>query len=391
MQMLKSLPTLDSSMSILDLSNMAANAGSVLDQVREGMLEPNPRKLPPSFTASQISNLCGFEKSKFHYQARKHDLPLGTKKGNGHSLEFSLNEVYQWVKVLGGREQRPEGVKGSILAACNYKGGVAKTGTIVALAQALTLLGRKCLLVDLDPQGTSTQLMGVNPDTDVAEEQTLMPYIHGDLADLQYAVQDTYWENLDLIPASSALFGAEFVLPARRFTDPKYQFWDILRLGLEPLRDKYDVIFIDTSPSLSYLTINALIASNRLVMPCPPDALDFASSTQFWKIFSDLATQLPGVADSKRYDSISILLTKVKSDPLVPIVREWFNLAYAPHVLPMEIPDSTAARSSSAQLKTIYDLSKPDGSVEAYSRFKDPLDRLANHIDNEISKKWMER
>ena len=384
----KNLPKLNNSLSIADLVSLSNNAADVLAQVREAMLEPNPRKLAPTFSAAQISNLCGIDKSKFHYLARKHALPLGNKKGNGHGLVFTLDEVYQWVHEIGTRENRPEDKLGSVVAACNYKGGVAKTGTIVSLAQALTLLGRRCLLIDCDPQGSSTQLMGVAPDADVDEDQTLMPLVHGDSDNLDYAIQKTYWSNLDLIPASSALFVAEFVMPSRRNKDKTYEFWDVLRKGIEPLRKQYDVILIDTSPSLSYLTINALIASNGLIMPCPPDALDFASSTQFWKIFSDLASQLPGVAENKRYDFISILLTKVKSDPLVPIVRSWVNLAYAPHVLPMEIPDSTAARSSSAQLKTIYDLSKPDGSVEAYQRYKEPLDRLAQYVDDEISKTW---
>ncbi len=388
--MYTTLPELKKTLSIADLVSLSANAADVLSQVRNAMLEPNPRKLPPTFTATQISSLCGIDKSKFHYLARKHALPSGIKKGNGHGLEFSLDDVYCWVHELGARKPRPKGKLGSVISCCNYKGGVAKTGTIVALAQALTLLGRRCLLIDCDPQGSSTQLLGVAPDSDVEEEQTLMPLVHGDCNDLNYAIQPTYWSNLDLIPASSALFVAEFVMPSRRNKDKTYEFWDVLRKGVEPLRELYDVILIDTSPSLSYLTINALIASNGLIMPCPPDALDFASSTQFWKIFSDLASQLPGVAETKKYDFVSILLTKVKADPLVPIVRSWINFAYAPHVLPMEIPDSTAARSSSAQLKTIYDLSKPDGSVEAYQRYKDPLDRLAQYVDDEISRKWKE-
>lgn len=389
--MYSTLPKFDTSLSIADLVKISEKASSVLSQIRSENLEPNPQKLPPTFSSAQISNFCGIDKSKFHYLARKHELPLGTKKGNGHGLEFTLDEVYQWVNSLGVRPQRPVTTLGSVVAACNYKGGVAKTGTIVALAQALTLMGRKCLLIDCDPQGSSTQLLGFAPDTEIDEDETLMPFVHGDELTLDYAIHKTYWSNLDLIPASSALLVAEFVMPTRRNKDKTYEFWNALAKGITPLRSQYDVILIDTSPSLSYLTINALVASTGLIMPCPPEALDFASSTQFWKIFSDLASQLPGLAETKKYDFITILLTKVKTDPIVPIVRSWINLAYAPHVLPMEVPDSTAARSSTAQNKTIYDLTKPDGSVEAYLRYKEPLDRLAQYIDEEIVKTWKEK
>jgi chromosome partitioning protein len=124
-----------------------------------------------------------------------------------------------------------------------------------------------------------------------------------------------------------------------------------------------------------------------LIMPCPPDALDFASSVQFWGIFSELVDSLPN-AKEKKYDFVTIVYTKVQANDVGRLVKTWMKQAYGAHINGVEIPDSTAARMASAQIKTIYDLSKPDGSVEAYRRYKEPLDRFADYILDQLALAW---
>lgn len=378
----------DTPLTLQGIAELAAKATDVFGQIRDAMLEPFPRKITPTFTTSQICALCGIDKARFHYLATKGDLPQGTSKGSGRSKVFSLEETLEWVNREGKRPKRPEGARGRVMAVGNFKGGVAKTTTAVSIAQALTLLGRKVLLIDCDPQGTATQLCGLAPDLEIEDSKTLLPLIYGDATDIGYAIQTTYWQNLDLVPASSSLFDAEFEIPAKVLSEKGFEFWDILRKGILPLTETYDVIVIDTPPALSYVTINALIASDGILMPCPPEGLDFASSTQFWHLFADIGRKLPGVVETKHYDFIDIVLTKVKSDPVSAAVREWMVKAYGGRVLPMAIPESTVPKGASAQLSTVYDLSKPDGSVEAYHRFKDPLDALAEHLDSNFVKAW---
>lgn len=378
----------DGALTIDGLAQVASQASDVFGQIRDAMLEPYPRKIAPTFTSTQIASLCGIDKARFHYLATKGGMPPGSSRGNGRSKIFTLEDAIAWVKKASGRMERPAGSRGRVITVGNFKGGVAKTTTAVCLAQALTLLGRKVLLVDCDPQGTATQLCGWAPDAEIDEGQTLLPLIYGDEETLDYAVQSTYWHNLDLIPASSALFDAEFEIPSKVLSQSGFEFWDILRKGLLPLAEKYDAIVIDTPPALSYITINALIASDGILMPCPPDGLDFASSTQFWHLFSDIAKKLPGVLESKRFDFLNIVLTKVKADAVSRVVREWMVKAYGSRVLDIEIPESSVPKGASAQLSTVYDLSKPDGSVEAYNRFREPLDRLAQHVDDKVTRAW---
>ena len=375
-------------MRIKDLGRVADVAGEVLDQVHQMMAQPNPTKRAPAFTSPFIAELCGVDRVQMHYLAKKHGLPSGTKIPGNKANAFVLEEVIAWSRAIGNRPTRPEGVPGSIIATVNYKGGVAKTSTTVAMAQALTLRGMNVLLVDCDGQGSATQLAGINPEQNVSEEQTIMPLIHGEQPDLRYAVQPSYWHNLSIIPANSVILAAEFVLPSRTAQERGFKFWNVLQAGLAPLRTEFDVILIDTSPSLSYTTISAMMAADGLLMPCPPNALDFASSVQFWGLFNVICDSLPDVAEKKEYDFMTVVYTKVQNNEAARLVKIWMEKAYGEHINGIEIPESVAAHTASAQLKTVYDLSKPDGTTEAYRRYKEPLDRLADYILDKLAARW---
>ena len=370
-----------------DLTRIASNARSVLDQVHRLMQQPNPAKTPPTFSAPYIADLCRVDKTQIRHLSEKHKLPYGKKVEGSKAREYSLEDTILWSKTVGNWPTRPQGKLGKAIAVVNYKGGVAKTSTAVAMAQGLTLRGLRVLLVDCDGQGTATQLCGINPEEHVAEEQTFMPFIYGDEPTLDYAIQESYWHNLDLIPASSIILAAEFALPGLAVDKRGFEFYHVLRNGIAPLREKYDAIIFDTSPSLSHLTVNAMLAADGLVMPCPPEALDFASSVQFWGLFTDLAEHFKGVA-GKKYDFMTVVMTKVRATDGHRLVKPWMKQAYGLHMNGLEIPESAAASMAAAQLKTIYDLSKPEGTAEAYRRYKEPMDQFCDQILDKLAISW---
>nr|WP_284503615.1 MULTISPECIES: AAA family ATPase [unclassified Caballeronia] len=382
------MPEAEEEVSVDDLVELSSQAGHVLDKIRDAMLEPYPRKKAPNFTSASLASLCGIDKPRVKYLSSKGDLPVGTSAGAGRAKVFSLEETITWVKATSKRPSRPEGARARVIAIANFKGGVTKTTTAISAAQGLTLLGRKVLVIDCDPQGSSTQLCGFAPETEVDDESTLLPLFYGEETDVRYAVRNTYWHNLDLIPARIALSDVEFEVPAKLLSDRKFEFWDILNKGLHPLLDDYDAVIIDTPPALSQLTTNALVAADAILLPCPPEGMDFASSTQFWRLFSEVARRLPNVKDKKRYDFVKVVMTKVKNTELSRVVQGWLHKAYGGRVLPILLPESSVQISAAAMLSTIYDVSKSEVNSASYARIRQPFDQLTEFLDSRLVRAW---
>ena len=145
-----------------------------------------------------------------------------------------------------------------ILAVANQKGGVGKTTTAINVASSLALAGRKVLLVDVDPQANLTSGVGLKGRH--APAGTIYDALMTD-ADPNAFLLETQVENLFIIPADRNLTGAEIELvsvPQREMR---------MRRVLEPLRARFDLIFIDCPPSLGLLTLNALVAADAVLIP----------------------------------------------------------------------------------------------------------------------------
>ena len=147
---------------------------------------------------------------------------------------------------------------GKAIAIFNQKGGVGKTTTNINLAACLALKGKKVLILDIDPQGNTTSGIGVSKNT---LEKTVYTILVDDEFDPREAIINTSVENLDLIPASVDLAGAEVELVQ---IDGREK---ALKNGLDKIRDNYDYIFIDCPPSLGLLTINSLAAVDSVLIP----------------------------------------------------------------------------------------------------------------------------
>lgn len=379
--------------SLADIADQAQRAMAMMEQIRLAMLAPTARKAPPTFTLSQLAALLNVEKGSISHRMSKGDLPTGRLNSAGSRREFTLAEVRTWIRDYRKDRLRQPGSDAVTISIGNFKGGVSKTTTAVTLAQGLSLLGHRVLVIDTDPQGSLTTLFGILPDTEVEEADTILPLAMGHETSIRYAIRPTYWDGIDLVSAAPLLFGAEFALPARQTQEPGFEFWRVLDLGIDDVRDEYDVIVIDTPPALSYTTINAFMASDGIIMPLPPNALDFASASQFWSLFSDLSNELLTKRGlEKSFDFIHVLLARVDAtDAASNVVRQWIGQTYAEKVLPVEIPKTAVTGVASAEFGTLYDVSKYDGSARTFKRARDAYDNFVGHIDQAIQAVWARR
>jgi len=156
-----------------------------------------------------------------------------------------------------------------IISIVNQKGGVAKTTTAVNVAAALGAMGKKVLLVDLDPQGNATAGLGISGGAKRELEYTTYDVIMGEVRPAQ-AVIKTRFKNLWLMPSTQALAEAEIKL--LKFENKNLQ----LKKAILQIRDEYDVILIDCLPSLGVLALNGLNACDRIIIPmqCEPYSLE---------------------------------------------------------------------------------------------------------------------
>lgn len=149
----------------------------------------------------------------------------------------------------------------TVLAFANQKGGVGKTTCVINVAAELGKRGKRVLLVDMDPQGNATSGLGIAKKSVKASSYQVLV---GEVA-AKDAVIVTEFKNLSLIPSTISLVGAEYDLHTAEERGMNCQN------SLRPLREDYDFILIDCPPTLGMLTINALAASDGIVIPMPCD------------------------------------------------------------------------------------------------------------------------
>jgi chromosome partitioning protein len=151
---------------------------------------------------------------------------------------------------------------GKVIAIANQKGGVGKTTTAINLAASLAVLEKKVLIIDADPQANTTSGLNFSPDND--EKRTIYEVIIGKL-DIRDALIQTEIPDLQMIPSHINLVGAEIEMTNEENRE------SFLKERLAPIRDDYDYIIIDCSPSLGLITINALTAADSVMIPVQPE------------------------------------------------------------------------------------------------------------------------
>ena len=185
--------------------------GDVMDETGETGIRRSPR-----FSITRAADLVGRTGAAIREAEKDGRLPGVARTTTGRRVGYTLEEVNEMRRVFSTRPWRDPSDPISIIAVQNFKGGVGKSTVSIHLAQYLATRGYRVCLIDCDSQGSSTAMLGYIPDLDIAEEDTLYPFIrNAEMSSLAYAVRETHWDGLYLIPANLRLYSAEYEMAAR--------------------------------------------------------------------------------------------------------------------------------------------------------------------------------
>lgn len=236
---------------------------------------------------------------------------------------------------------------GKVISLLNHKGGVGKTTSAINIGAGMTELGKKILLVDLDPQANLTLSLGIP-----RQSNTIYEAIRGETELKPYPAK----ENMDVITSTLDLSGAEMEL----INEAGREF--ILRELFAPLKEEYDFIIIDCPPSLGLLTLNALTSSDYVIIPLQTEFLALQGLAKIKQVIQKVRLRL-----NKNLEIAGVVATmydhrKVLNRDVVDTIKKYFGDL----VFETMIRDNVALAEAPSQRKDIFDYNKASSGAEDY-------------------------
>ena len=372
-----------------------------LKLLRERLFPPLSQKTLRTFTSGEAAQMVGVSDGYLRQLSLDGKGPQPDVSLNGRRSYTlgQINELRQHMAKIKPKDAlsylpcRREGEKLQTIAITNFKGGSAKTTTTLYLAQYLALEGYRVLAIDLDPQASLSSLLGVQPEFDLGDGDTLYGAIRYDAQrrPLKDIIRKTYFDGLDLVPGNLELMEFEHETP-RALNDrqrPEELFFRRVGNAIAEVEGNYDIVVIDCPPQLGYLTLGAVCAATSLLITVHPQMVDVASMSQFLLMTSDLLSVVRKAGGDLQHDFIKYVVTRHEpfDGPQSQIVALLRNL-FGDDVLTATILKSTAIADAGLTKQTLYEIEKGQVRRSTYDRALESVNAANGEILASIHKAW---
>ncbi|MGK9054822.1 plasmid partitioning protein RepA [Xaviernesmea oryzae] len=374
-----------------------------LQALRARMYPPKAQKALRHFLTNEVSKLTSIPDSTLKLLSNEGRGPVPGRLENNHRA-YTLTQINELRALMA--EQKPAealrflphrrpGEHLQVLAIANFKGGSAKTTTSVHLAQYLALHGFRVLAIDLDPQASLSAMFGAQPEVDVHANETIyaaIRYGEGERRPMRDIIRKTYFDGIDLIPGNLEVMEYEHETPrilAQRVESSGGIFFERLRLALAEVESDYDVVILDTPPSLGFLTLGAIYASTGMIITVHPAMLDVASMSQFLLMMGDLMQVLNESGATLNQDFFKYLVTRhnPNDQPQSQVVAMLRHLFGEDVFVPTAF-ESTAIEAAGLAKRSLYELEVGQVGRDTHRRAREALDGVNEAIVDLIKKSW---
>lgn len=366
---------------------MEVKMGNLVTSMHQQNLASKPSKDEPKrYSMKDSAQLIGRTYTAIREAEKNGLLPAPDMGPNKRRIGYTLQDINNARDHFKTRLRRNSETDDCIrLSFANFKGGSAKSTSAVHAAQYLSQAGLRVLLIDCDPQASATTTMGYIPDNDIDEEQTLLPYLEGIESDLKYAIRETFWTGLDLIPSNLQLFSAEYQLAKEASTIALQR----LRTGLESIEDNYDVIILDPPPSLGLISLSVMHASNAIIIPSPAASYDIYSTRSFLKMLIETLETLKNIGMDINLKFVRLLITRLDENSeiqsaLAELLPEHLGISVIRHA----VRKSAALDRAGMHGRTIYEMTPDKIPRKTWDRALNHFNKANNEILSLIKKSW---
>ena len=346
------------------------------------------------FSATEVADLFGTTGQFLRKGHAEGSLPEPEVNKNGRRF-YSGVEIKTMRQILEGSSRKPgkylpgrrDNDRLQVIQLMNFKGGSAKSTSAIHLCHYLALQGYRILAIDLDPQGSLTGFCGIQPEIEFEGNSIYDALRYEDPVPMSGCIRATYFPGLDLSPAQLIL--SEFETETAVYARKGVPFYNRLANAIETVEADYDVIIIDSPPSLGFLTLAGLFAATSVIVPLTPSMLDVASTQQFLEMTSAYLEEFENSGIPIVHDNFRFLITRddpsdTPSQQIVSLMRALFQ----DRVIGATALRSTAIADAAMLKMTMYEVVRSEMTRSTYDRARASMDAVGHEVSNMIQTAW---